>query len=60
MLRQYIQHFGQVRNTIPHISPTVVIMASTEGIIDKRLAVKLETHNVETVAELFALEDKCA
>lgn len=30
------------------------------AIPDKRLVRKLETHNMETVAELFALADKCA
>ena len=59
-LRQYIQCFSQVRNTIPHISPTAVIMAFSEGVTNKRLVGKLETHNVETLFELFALADKCA
>lgn len=35
-------------------------MAFAEGITDKRLAGKLEIHNVETVAELFALADNYA
>lgn len=35
-------------------------MAFTEEITDKWLARKLETHNVATVAELFALAAKCA
>ena len=35
-------------------------MAFREGVTNKRLAGKLETHNVETVSELFALVDKCA
>ena len=30
-LRQYIQRFSQVRNTIPRISPTAVIMAFRES-----------------------------
>ena len=60
MLRQYIQRFSQVRNTIPHISPAAIIMAFSEGITNKRLVGKLETHNVETISELFGLEDKYA
>jgi hypothetical protein len=35
-------------------------MAFSKGITNKRLVGKLETHNVETVAELFTLADKCA
>jgi hypothetical protein len=31
-LRQYIQRFNQVRNTIPRISPAAVIMAFSEGV----------------------------
>lgn len=42
-LRQYIHRFSQVRNTIPRISLAVVIMAFTEGVINKRLARKLDT-----------------
>ncbi|RLN35650.1 putative polyprotein [Panicum miliaceum] len=60
LLRQYIQRFSQVRNTIPRITPSAVIMAFTEGVTNKRLVGKLETRNVETVSELFVLADKCA
>jgi hypothetical protein len=35
-------------------------MAFSEGVTNKQLVGKLETHNVETVSELFALADKCA
>ena len=35
-------------------------MAFSEGVTNKRLVGKLETHKVETVAELFALADRCA
>lgn len=34
-------------------------MAFSEGVTNKRLLGKLETHNIETVVELFALADKC-
>ena len=59
-LRQYIQCFSQAHNTIPYISPATVIMAFSEGVTNKQLVGKLETHNVETVSELFTLVDKCA
>ena len=35
-------------------------MAFSEGVTNKWLVGKLETHNMETVSELFALADKCA
>ena len=59
-LQRYIQHFSQVCNTIPRISLNAVIMAFSEGVTNKRLVGKLETHNVETIFELFAVADKCA
>jgi hypothetical protein len=34
-------------------------MTFSEGVTNKRLVGKMETHNVETVSELFALADKC-
>ena len=34
-------------------------MAFSEGVTNKRLVGKLETHDVEMVAELFSLADKC-
>ena len=35
-------------------------MAFSEGVTNKRLVGKLETNNMETVSELFALADKYA
>jgi len=35
-------------------------MAFSEGVTNKQLMGKLKTHNIETIAELFALVDKCA
>jgi hypothetical protein len=35
-------------------------MAFSEGVTNKRLVGKLETHKMETVSELFALAVKCA
>ena len=59
LLRQYIQHFSWVRNTIPRISLAAIIMAFSEGVTSKWLVGNLETQNVEIVAELFTLVDKC-
>jgi hypothetical protein len=35
-------------------------MAFSEGITNKHLVGKVETHNIETVVKLFSLADKCA
>ncbi|XP_014661308.1 uncharacterized protein LOC106804532 [Setaria italica] len=59
-LRQYIQRFNQVRNTIPLIPPTSVILTFKQGLPDQRLRGKLGIHIIETVAKLFALDDKYA
>ena len=56
-MRQYIQCFNQVRNTIPRICLAAVIMAFSEGVTNKRLVGKMDTHNVETVSSRDAPED---
>jgi hypothetical protein len=40
--------------------PSAIILVFSEGVTNKRLVGKLGTHNVETIAKLFALVDKCA
>ena len=55
MLRQYIQHFSKVCNTIHRTLPTAIILAFSEGVTNKQLVGKLET-----ISELFALADKYA
>ena len=59
-LWRFIQHFSQVRNTIPRITPHTVIIAFWQGVHDERLLEKLGTHEVETTVKLFALAEKCA
>jgi hypothetical protein len=58
-LRSFIQRFSQVRNTIPHISNTSVVVAFRQGMRDKKILEKLATHDVQDVSELFSLTDKC-
>jgi hypothetical protein len=59
-LRSFIQRFSQVRNTIPHISNASVVVAFMQGMKDEKMLKKLTTHNIQDVAELFSLADKCA
>jgi hypothetical protein len=59
-LRQFIQRFSQVRNTIPKIPPHAVIVAFRHGVRDGKMLEKLGTRDVHSTAELFALADKCA
>jgi hypothetical protein len=59
-LRTFISHFTKVQGTIPRISDANIITAFRQGVHDKKMLEKLETHDVETVTTLFALADKCA
>ena len=59
-LRAFISCFTKVRGTIPSISDASIITAFRQGIRDEKMLEKLATHQVETVATLFALADKCA
>ena len=59
-LRAFISHFTKVRGTIPSISDASIITAFRQGVRDEKMLEKLATHQVETIATLFALADKCA
>ena len=59
-LRAFISCFTKVRGTIPSISDASIITAFLQGVHDEKMLEKLATHQVETVATLFALADKCA
>ena len=56
----FISCFTKVRGTIPSISDASIITAFRQGVRDEKMLEKLATHQVETVATLFALADKCA
>jgi hypothetical protein len=59
-LRSFIQQFSQVRNTIPRISNTYIVIAFRQGVRDEKMLEKLTTHDIQDVTELFSLVDKCA
>jgi electron transfer flavoprotein alpha subunit len=59
-LRSYIQRFSQVRNTIPRISNASIVVTFRQGVRDKKMLVKLATHDVQDVSWLFSLANKCA
>jgi hypothetical protein len=50
---------SQVRNTIPHISNASVVVAFCQGVRDEKMLKKLATHDIQDIAELFSLVDKC-
>jgi hypothetical protein len=49
-LRSYIQRFSQVRNTIPRISNASIVVTFRQGVRDKKMLVKLATHDVQDVS----------
>jgi hypothetical protein len=60
-LRQYIQRFSQMRNTIPRISNEEVISAFSTGVSDIKMWEKLSVNDELTfVVRLFEIADRCA
>jgi hypothetical protein len=55
----FISRFTKVRGTIPRISDASIVTAFRQGVHDGKMLEKLATQDVETVATLFALADKC-
>jgi hypothetical protein len=58
-LCSFIQRFSQVHNTSPRISNASIVVAFRQGVRDEKMLKKLVTHDIQDVAELFNLEDKC-
>nr|ABF99688.1 retrotransposon protein, putative, unclassified [Oryza sativa Japonica Group] len=59
-LRSYIQHFCQVRNTIPCIPAHAVVYAFRNSVRHNRMLEKIASKELKTTAELFELADKVA
>jgi hypothetical protein len=61
MLRQYIQHFSQMRNKIPWISNEEVISTFSTGIADIKMKEKLSVNDEPTsIVRLFKIADRYA
>jgi hypothetical protein len=58
-LCSFIQRFSQVHNTSPRISNASIVVAFRQGVRDEKMLKKLVTHDIQDIAELFNLEDKC-
>jgi hypothetical protein len=60
-LRQYIQHFSQMRNKIPRISNEEVISTFSTGVSDVKMREKLSVNDeLNSVVRLFKIADRCA
>jgi hypothetical protein len=61
MLRQYIQHFSQLRNKIPRISNEEVISTFSTGVTDIKMKEKLSVNDeLTSMVRLFDIADRCA
>jgi hypothetical protein len=61
MLRQYIQHFSEMRNKIPGISNEEIISAFSTGVSDIKMREKLSMNDeLTSVVRLFEIADHCA
>jgi hypothetical protein len=60
-LRQYIQHFSQMRNKIPRISNEEVISAFSTGVTDIKMKEMLSMNDeLTSMVRLFEIADRCA
>jgi hypothetical protein len=60
-LRQYIQHFSQMRNKVPRISDEEVISAFSTGVSDIKMREKLSVNDeLTSIVRLFEIADRCA
>jgi hypothetical protein len=60
-LRQYIQHFSQMRNKIPRISNEEVISAFSTGVADIKMKEKLSVNDeLTSIVRLFEIANRCA
>lgn len=59
-LRQLMQRFSHLRNTVPRIESAWVISVFCHGVRDKDMLGELDVHQPEMVTQLFQLADTCA
>jgi hypothetical protein len=59
-LFSFIQRFSQVHNTFSCISNASIVVAFHQGVRDEKMLEKLATYDIQDVAKLFSLVDKCA
>jgi hypothetical protein len=61
MLRQYIQHFSQMRIKIPRISNEEIIYVFFAGVTDIKMKKKLSMNDeLTSMVRLFEIADRCA
>jgi hypothetical protein len=58
-LRDYVQHFYNARNGIPHIQDIEIINAFHDGVSDIKIVEEIAMKKPKTVADLLAVADIC-
>jgi hypothetical protein len=58
-LRDYVKHFCNARNAIPHIQDIEIINAFRDGISDIKTVEEIAMKKPKTVADLLAVADVC-
>jgi hypothetical protein len=59
-LRKFMQRFSRVRYNIPDIDPAAVVSAFHQNVRNRKMREELAMNKVRSIAELYALADKCA
>jgi hypothetical protein len=58
-LRDYVKHFCNARNAIPHIQDIEIINAFRDGVNDIKTVEEIAMKKPKTVADLLAVADVC-
>jgi hypothetical protein len=58
-LRDYVKHFCNARNAIPHIQDIEIINAFRDGVSDIKTVEEIAMKKPKTVADLLAVADVC-
>jgi hypothetical protein len=58
-LRDYVKHFCNARNGIPHIQDIEIINAFRDGVSDLKTVEEIAMKKPKTVSDLLAVADVC-
>jgi hypothetical protein len=58
-LHNYVKHFYNARNGIPHIQDIEIVNAFCDGVSDVKIVEEIAMKKLKTVADLLAVADIC-
>jgi hypothetical protein len=59
-LRKFMQRFSRVQYNIPDVHPAAVVSAFHQNVRNRKMREELAMNKVRSIAELYALADRCA